>query len=472
MNTGRDDKPKSRSPKDGLDAGGDRMNGCNCRKSKCLKLYCECFAASKMCTPSVCKCQECRNNPDYGDERLRAIEETQRKNARAFEPKIAKEASQADDAAHRRGCRCKKSNCLKRYCECFNGNVKCTQVCRCVNCKNDGSSVEKVDDDNSPQRKTKPQLEQAEKATPDVKESPTTPKKEVDLDRQMSAQLYMMSPHMTPLLEGAGWQDGLFHGGAGVTFACSPLPAEDMNNLLPQHMQTPLSKEDAPPGGNPTFSPPLQPVDDIDPNEPMSFLISPGKAGTPFKLSPMKATTAMHPPPVAPTYNRSIASPVTKSFHKLIGSNIFTSPQKAMFQPNGSTAPEAPPSGVMPTHTARRISPRKRPGVFTSDGKPPRAPTTPQPHSPPMKKARPNSERSPQVSPLWSRSPMNIKDVKGETAALDFLASPLGLRGDQTETPKIRRSGPNFSPMVSSINMSPMCDRVVADTPGGLNIIH
>ena len=84
---------------------------------------------------------------------------------------------------------------------------------------------------------------------------------------------------------------------------------------------------------------------------------------------------------------------------------------------------------------------------------------------------------------------MNIKDVKGETAALDFLASPLGLRGDQTETPKIRSefpfrvvtnaewfipagSGPNFSPMVSSINMSPMCDRVVADTPGGLNIIH
>lgn len=29
----------------------DAPKPCNCRKSKCLKLYCECFAAGRMCTP-------------------------------------------------------------------------------------------------------------------------------------------------------------------------------------------------------------------------------------------------------------------------------------------------------------------------------------------------------------------------------------------------------------------------------------
>lgn len=277
-----------------------------------------------------------------------------------------------------------------------------------------------------------------------------------------------MSPHMTPLLEGAGWQDGLLTG----AFPCSPLRAEDLANLMPPHMQTPQQQE-GPPGGVPAFSPALLPIDDIDPNEPMSFLISPGKSGTPFKISPMKNTTAMHPPPVAPLHLRSsldsrkatAISPFAKDVQKLVG-GCFSSPQKAVFHPNGSTAPDAPPSGLMPAHTARRISPRKRPGVF-SDGKPPRAPTTPQPHSPPVKKARTAPERSPQVSPLWSRSPMNVKpDLKGEDAALSFLASPLGLRGDQTETPSMRRSGPNFT----NIDMSPMCTRM-CDAPGGVNII-
>lgn len=34
---------------------------CNCEKSKCLKLYCECFAHSKICT-KFCNCRDCHNN--------------------------------------------------------------------------------------------------------------------------------------------------------------------------------------------------------------------------------------------------------------------------------------------------------------------------------------------------------------------------------------------------------------------------
>ena len=34
------------------------------------------------------------------------------------------------------GCNCTKSNCLKKYCECFKANLKCSVNCRCRECDN------------------------------------------------------------------------------------------------------------------------------------------------------------------------------------------------------------------------------------------------------------------------------------------------------------------------------------------------
>ena len=78
---------------------------CNCRNSRCLKLYCECFASGQYCFG--CNCQGCHNNPENDDKRKRAIEATLERNPQAFRPKIGHARDSA--AAHNRGCHCKKS---------------------------------------------------------------------------------------------------------------------------------------------------------------------------------------------------------------------------------------------------------------------------------------------------------------------------------------------------------------------------
>ncbi len=35
---------------------------CNCKNSKCLKKYCECFATLNICDPNLCSCLGCSNN--------------------------------------------------------------------------------------------------------------------------------------------------------------------------------------------------------------------------------------------------------------------------------------------------------------------------------------------------------------------------------------------------------------------------
>lgn len=91
---------------------------CNCKKSKCLKLYCECFAAERFCQD--CNCTDCGNTPTAGAIREKAIKDTRAKNPHAFKPRFdVKNVAQGPtpESGHNMGCRCKRSECLKKYCE-------------------------------------------------------------------------------------------------------------------------------------------------------------------------------------------------------------------------------------------------------------------------------------------------------------------------------------------------------------------
>lgn len=61
---------------------------CNCKRSNCLKLYCECFANGVHCDAEKCNCVSCYNNIQHETLRRDAVEVTLERNPNAFRPKI------------------------------------------------------------------------------------------------------------------------------------------------------------------------------------------------------------------------------------------------------------------------------------------------------------------------------------------------------------------------------------------------
>ncbi|KAK1305701.1 Protein tesmin/TSO1-like CXC 2 [Acorus calamus] len=222
--------PKKKRTK--IVAEDDGCKRCSCKRSKCLKLYCECFAAKRYCSES-CTCKECLNKPEYEEKVFHARQQIESRNPTAFAPRVVVLATESPhksaensksktstSARHKRGCNCKKSMCLKKYCECFEPYYGLSLLHNQVLCCSTGNThITKVDDRNVEDEEYEKDITDENVDAADTRSnvtyqkelfsclSPMTPmfpcsNKRSDLPKsQISTRRYLSSPESSVLAE-------------------------------------------------------------------------------------------------------------------------------------------------------------------------------------------------------------------------------------------------------------------------------
>lgn len=116
---------------------------CTCKNSRCLKLYCACFASGSICS-STCRCSNCEN-VNGSIKREQAVKRTKFIHPNAFNSRVVVSSCSTSmdiKSEHFKGCKCNRSNCLKKYCECFALEISCGEYCKCTDCLNCASAAE------------------------------------------------------------------------------------------------------------------------------------------------------------------------------------------------------------------------------------------------------------------------------------------------------------------------------------------
>ena len=106
---------------------------CTCSKTGCKKKYCACFSKGIFCED--CECKDCENRPQFVGEKLNNMPNNIKNKGNV--EKINYSQKEIENSKTQKViCNCTKSNCKKKYCECYKQGFNCNSLCRCIECNN------------------------------------------------------------------------------------------------------------------------------------------------------------------------------------------------------------------------------------------------------------------------------------------------------------------------------------------------